>query len=34
MVDIQNLSAMLEESLVQTTEWRKDLDLRIANGLQ
>lgn len=34
MADIRDLSVMLEESLVQTTEWRKDLDMRIANGLQ
>lgn len=34
MPRIQHLSAMLKDSLDQTTEWRKDLDLRIANGLQ
>ncbi|OAE52966.1 hypothetical protein A7J67_18355 [Achromobacter xylosoxidans] len=34
MLRIHHLSAMLKDSLDQTTEWRKDLDLRIANGQQ
>ncbi|WP_454669188.1 hypothetical protein [Achromobacter kerstersii] len=34
IADIRDLSDMLKESFDQTTEWRKDLDMRIANGLQ